>query len=124
MKNFILDQLQYHNLIITKLDNYAKASRARFLEKNPSFKFSKELTPEQNKLVEKYQNEIIQKEDIPLADLEAIELFFKEAQEASVKVQNGELETEFFSMDELKEIIFITQEEFEKCIINGKEEQL
>jgi len=122
MKKYILDQLQYHTLIISKLDNYAKASRARFLEKNPNFKFSKELTSEQTKLIEQYQNEIIQKEDIPLADLEAIELYFKEAQEASVKVQTGELETEFFTVEELKQLVFITPEEFETCIINGKEE--
>lgn len=122
MKNYILDEAEYSALIISKLETYYKVVRDKMLEKNPTFSFTKSLTQEQEKIVKLYQAGMVKREDISEQDLQQIEDYFKEAQEASLKIQSGELKTEYFTKEELKELILITQEEFENCIIDGKKE--
>lgn len=122
MKNYILDEAEYSALIISKLETYYRVVRDKMLEKNPTFSFTKSLTQEQEKIVKLYQAGMVKREDISEQDLQQIEDYFKEAQEASLKIQSGELKTEYFTKEELKELILITQEEFENCIIDGKKE--
>lgn len=122
MKNYILDEAEYSALIISKLETYYRVVRDKMLEKNPTFSFTKSLTQEQEKIVKLYQAGMVKREDISEQDLNQIEDYFKEAQEASLKIQSGELKTEYFTKEELKELILITQEEFENCIIDGKKE--
>lgn len=122
MKNHYLDITAYSVLYMSKLEKYMQTSRNRLLESNPDFKFEKKLTETQDKMVKLYQMGSITKEDIPIDDLNQIEEYFKESQEASLKLQSGELKTDFFTPEEIKELIFITPEEFETCIIDGKKE--
>lgn len=122
MKNYILDEAEYSALIISKLETYYRVVRDKMLEKNPTFSFTKSLTQEQEKIVKLYQAGIVKREDISEQDLNQIEDYFKEAHEATLKIQSGELKTEYFTKEELKELILITQEEFENCIIDGKKE--
>ena len=122
MKNYIFDEVEFSAIVLSKLETYYKIVREKLLAKNPTFSFTKVLTQEQEKVVKLYQAGMIKKEEISEKDLSEIEDYFKEAQEVSMKVQSGEMETEFFSKEELKKILFITEEEFNNCIIDGKKE--
>ena len=122
MKNYIFDEVEFSAIVLSKLETYYKVVRDKLLTKNPTFKFTKALSEEQEKIVKLYQAGMVKKEDISEKDLSEIEDYFKEAQDVSVKVQSGEMETEFFSKEELKKLLFITEEEFNNCIIDGKKE--
>ena len=122
MKNYIFDEVEFSAIVLSKLETYYKIVREKLLAKNPTFSFTKVLTQEQEKVVKLYQAGMMKKEEISEKDLTEIEDYFKEAQEVSMKVQSGEMETEFFSKEELKKILFITEEEFNNCIIDGKKE--
>ena len=122
MKNYIFDEVEFSAIVLSKLETYYKVVRDKLLTKNPTFKFTKALSEEQEKIVKLYQAGMVKKEDISEKDLSEIEDYFKEAQDVSIKVQSGEMETEFFSKEELKKLLFITEEEFNNCIIDGKKE--
>ena len=122
MKNYIFDEVEFSAIVLSKLETYYKVVRDKLLTKNPTFKFTKALSEEQEKIVKLYQAGMVKKEDISEKDLTEIEDYFKEAQDVSLKVQSGEMETEFFSKEELKKLLFITEEEFNNCIIDGKKE--
>jgi hypothetical protein len=122
MKNYIFDEVEFSAIVLSRLETYYKIVREKLLTKNPTFSFTKVLTQEQEKIVKLYQAGMVKKEDISEKDLSEIEDYFKEAQEVSIKVQSGEMETEFFSKEELKKLLFITEEEFNNCIIDGKKE--
>jgi hypothetical protein len=122
MKNYIFDEIEFSAIVLSKLETYYKIVREKLLTKNPTFSFTKVLTQEQEKIVKLYQAGMVKKEEISEKDLSEIEDYFKEAQEVSIKVQSGEMETEFFSKEELKKLLFITEEEFNNCIIDGKKE--
>lgn len=122
MKNYIFDEVEFSAIVLSKLETYYKVVREKLLTKNPTFSFTKVLSENQEKIVKMYQAGMLKKEDITEKDLTEIEDYFKEAQEVSIKVQSGEMETEFFSKEELKNLLFITEEEFNNCIIDGKKE--
>jgi predicted DNA-binding protein len=122
MKNYIFDEVEFSAIVLSRLETYYKIVREKLLTKNPTFCFTKVLTQEQEKIVKLYQAGMVKKEEISEKDLSEIEDYFKEAQEVSIKVQSGEMETEFFSKEELKKLLFITEEEFNNCIIDGKKE--
>jgi hypothetical protein len=122
MKNYIFDEVEFSAIVLSRLETYYKIVREKLLTKNPTFSFTKVLTQEQEKIVKLYQAGMVKKEEISEKDLSEIEDYFKEAQEVSIKVQSGEMETEFFSKEELKKLLFITEEEFNNCIIDGKKE--
>ena len=122
MKNYIFDEVEFSAIVLSKLETYYKVVREKLLTKNPTFKFTKALSEEQEKIVKLYQAGMVKKEDISEKDLSEIEDYFKEAQDVSIKVQSGEMETEFFSKEELKKLLFITEEEFNNCIIKKKKE--